>query len=197
MQPVPFGVVGEVYIGGAQLARGYLNQPALTAERFIPDPFSSSEPGRRLYRTGDLARLLSDGNFEFIGRNDFQIKLRGHRIELGEVEAALRRERFVREAVVKTHKNARGEEGLVAYLLVEPDSRLQVNELQDRLEKQLPPYMIPSAFVFLDEFPLTPNGKIDRRALHATDICYKLLTQDMLRRALLTRRWSPLSGLKC
>ena len=125
MQPVPFGVVGEVYIGGAQLARGYLNQPALTAERFVPDPFSSSEPGRRLYRTGDLARLRPDGNFEFIGRNDFQVKLRGYRIELGEVEAALRRERFVREAVVKTHKNGRGEEGLVAYLLVEPDSRLQ------------------------------------------------------------------------
>jgi amino acid adenylation domain-containing protein len=169
MQPVPFGVVGEVYIGGAQLARGYLNQPALTAERFIPDPFSSDEPGRRLYRTGDLARLLSDGNFEFIGRDDFQVKLRGHRIELGEVEAALRRERSVREAVVKTHKNTRGEVSLVAFLLVDPDSRLQVNELQDRLEKQLPAYMIPSAFVFLDEFPLSPNGKIDRRALHATD----------------------------
>ena len=167
MQPVPFGVVGEVYIGGAQLARGYLNQPALTAERFVPDPFS--EPGRRLYRTGDLARLRSDGNFEFIGRNDFQIKLRGHRIELGEVEAALRREKFVREAVVKTHQTARGEKSLVAYLLVEPDSRLQLNELQERLEKQLPPYMIPSAFVCLDEFPLTPNGKLDRRALRATD----------------------------
>ncbi len=168
MQPVPFGVVGEVYIGGAQLARGYLNQPALTAERFIPDPFSS-ESGRRLYRTGDLARLRPDGNFEFIGRNDFQIKLRGHRIESGEVEAALRRELFVREAVVKTQKNARGEEALVAFLLVEPDSRLQVNELQDRLEEQLPPHMIPSAFVLLDEFPLSPNGKIDRRALQATD----------------------------
>ena len=169
MQPVPFGVVGEVYIGGAQLARGYLNQPALTAERFVPDPFSSSEPGCRLYRTGDLARLRPDGNFEFIGRNDFQVKLRGFRIELGEVEAALRRERFVREAVVKTHKNGRGDEGLVAYLLVEPDSRLQPNELQDRLQKQLPAYMIPSAFVFLDEFPITPNGKLDRRALNVTD----------------------------
>jgi amino acid adenylation domain-containing protein len=169
MQPAPFGVIGEVYIGGAQLARGYLNQPALTAERFIPDPFSSSEPGRRLYRTGDLARLRPDGNFEFIGRNDFQIKLRGYRIELGEVEAALRRERFVREAVVKAHRNALGEVNLVAYLLVEPDSTLQLNELQDRLEKQLPPYMIPSAFVLMDEFPLTPSGKLDRRALRATD----------------------------
>jgi amino acid adenylation domain-containing protein len=169
MQPAPFGVIGEVYIGGAQLARGYLNQPALTAERFIPDPFSTDEPGRRLYRTGDLARIRPDGNFEFIGRNDFQIKLRGHRIELGEVEAALRREQFVREAVVKTHQNGHGTDGLVAYLLVEPDSRLQVNELQDRLERQLPPYMIPSAFVFLDEFPVTPSGKIDRRALRATD----------------------------
>ncbi|HET6978705.1 MAG TPA: amino acid adenylation domain-containing protein [Pyrinomonadaceae bacterium] len=169
MQPAPFGVVGEVYIGGAQLARCYLNQPALTAERFVPDPFSSSEPGRRLYRTGDLACLRADGNFEFIGRNDFQIKLRGHRIELGEVEAALRRERFVREAVVKTHQNACGEVSLVAYLLVEPDSSLQLNELQGRLEKQLPPHMIPSAFVCLDEFPLTPSGKLDRRALRATD----------------------------
>ncbi len=169
MQPAPFNAVGEVYIGGAQLARGYLNQPALTAERFIPDPFSSNEPGRRLYRTGDLARLRPDGNFEFIGRNDFQIKLRGHRIELGEVELALRREQLVREAVVKTHTNVRGEASLVAYLLVEPDSRLQLNELQERLEEQLPPYMIPSAFVVLDEFPLTPNGKLDRRALRATD----------------------------
>ncbi len=168
-QPVPFNVVGEVYIGGAQLARGYLNQPALTAERFIPDPFSSNEPGRRLYRTGDLARLRSDGNFEFIGRNDFQVKLRGFRIELGEVEAALRRERFVREAVVKTHKNGRGEASLVAYLLVEPDSRLQPNELQDQLQKHLPSYMIPSAFVFLDEFPLTQTRKIDRNALNVTD----------------------------
>jgi amino acid adenylation domain-containing protein len=167
MQPAPFGVVGEVYIGGAQLARGYLNQPALTAERFVPDLFS--EPGRRLYRTGDLARLSANGNFEFIGRNDFQIKLRGHRIELGEVEAALRRERFVREAVVKAHQNSRGEVSLVAYLLVEPDSRLHLNELQESLEQQLPPYMIPSAFVFLDEFPLTPSGKLDRRALRATD----------------------------
>jgi amino acid adenylation domain-containing protein len=169
MQPVPFGVIGEVYIGGAQLARGYLNQPALTAERFVPDPFSSSEPGRRLYRTGDLARLRPDGNFEFIGRNDFQIKLRGYRIELGEVEAALRREKLVREAVVKTHKNGHAEVSLVAYLLVEPDSKLQLNELQDRLEKQLPPYMVPSAFVLMDEFPLTPSGKLDRRALHTTD----------------------------
>jgi amino acid adenylation domain-containing protein len=169
MQPVPFGVTGELYIGGEQLARGYLNRPGLTAERFIPDPFSSNEPGRRLYRTGDLARLQPDGNFEFFGRNDFQIKLRGHRIEPGEVETALTRERFVREAVVKTHKNARGEQSLVAYLLVEQGSRLPVNELQDRLQKQLPVYMIPSAFVFLDEFPLTPSGKVDRRALRVTD----------------------------
>jgi amino acid adenylation domain-containing protein len=168
MQPVPFGVIGEVYIGGEQLARGYVNDPALTAERFIPDPFSSSEPGRRLYRTGDLARLLANGNFEFIGRNDFQIKMRGFRIELGEVEAALRREKFVREAVVKTHKNARGEEALVAYLLVELHAVLHQSELQERLEKQLPPYMVPSMFVFMDEFPLTPNGKLDRRALHVT-----------------------------
>ncbi len=169
MQPAPFGVIGEVYIGGAQLARGYLNQPALTAERFVPDPFSSSEPGRRLYRTGDLARLRADGNFEFIGRNDFQIKLRGYRIELGEVEAALRRERFVREAVVKTHENGHAEKGLVAFLLVEHESKLQLNELQDRLEKQLPPYMVPSMFVLMDDFPLTPNGKLDRRALHVSD----------------------------
>jgi amino acid adenylation domain-containing protein len=168
MQPAPFGVIGEVYIGGAQLARGYLNQPALTAERFVPDPFSANELGRRLYRTGDLARLLSNGNFEFIGRNDFQIKLRGYRIELGEVEAALRRERFVREAVVKTHTNGHGE-GLIAYLLVEQHSALDTNELQERLEKQLPSYMVPSMFVFMDEFPLTPNGKLDRRALHVSD----------------------------
>jgi non-ribosomal peptide synthetase component F len=169
MQLVPFGVVGELYIGGEQLARGYLNQPALTAERFIPDPFCDNEPGRRLYRSGDLGRLLPDGNFEFIARNDFQIKLRGYRIEPGEVEAALRREKFVREAIVKPHTNARGEVSLVAYLLVEAHSPLQTNELQDRLGKQLPPYMVPSTFVFLDEFPRTPSGKLDRRALSITD----------------------------
>ena len=168
MQPVPLGVTGELYVGGVAAARGYLRRADVTAERFEPDPFAA-ETGARLYRTGDLARHLPDGNIEFLGRSDLQVKVRGYRIEPGEVEAALRRYEEVREAVVKAHDSAGVEKQLVAYLLVEPGSELQPAELRSRLKEQLPAHMVPSAFVFLHELPLTPSGKIDRRALNVPE----------------------------
>ncbi len=161
LEPVPVGVAGELYIGGAGLARGYLKRPDLTADRFLPHPFST-EPGARLYRTGDLAKYLPDGNIEFLGRIDQQIKLRGYRIELGEIETVLGQHPEIEQAVVTL--TAQGsEQRLVAYLVAERE--LQHSELRSYLKERLPDYMIPSAFVQLEELPLTPNGKIDRRAL--------------------------------
>jgi amino acid adenylation domain-containing protein len=167
MQPVPIGVVGELYIGGVGVARGYLNRPELSAEAFIPHPFSRT-PGARLYRTGDLARYRSDGELEFLGRRDHQVKVRGFRIELGEIEAALTQHSSVRECVVI----ARAEQSdtrLVAYLTTQPGETLSIQSLRAFLEGKLPAYMIPAMFVVLDMLPLTPNGKIDRRALPAPD----------------------------
>ncbi len=160
-QPAPVGVAGELYIGGAGLARGYLKRPDLTAERFVPHPFST-EPGARLYRTGDLAKYLPDGNIEFLGRIDQQVKLRGYRIELGEIETVLGQHPEIEQAVVTL--TAQGsEQRLVAYLVAARE--LQHGELRSYLKERLPDYMIPSTFVQLAELPLTPNGKIDRRAL--------------------------------
>ncbi|HEX7814032.1 amino acid adenylation domain-containing protein [Dyella sp.] len=162
-QPVPVGAVGELYIGGAGVARGYLDRPQLTMERFLSDPFSPVADAR-MYRTGDLARFLPDGNIEFLGRNDHQVKIRGYRIELGEIETRLANHRQVHEAVVL----ARGESHdrrLVAYVVGDGDA----NDLRAHLAVELPPYMIPSAFVRLDAFPLTPNGKLDRKALPEPD----------------------------
>ncbi len=165
LEPVPVGVPGELYIGGAGLARGYLKRPDLTAERFVPHPFST-EPGARLYRTGDLAKYLPDGNIEFLGRIDQQIKLRGYRIELGEIETVLGQHPEIEQAVVTL--TAQGSEPrLVAYLVAARE--LQHGELRSYLKERLPDYMIPSAFVQLAELPLTPNGKIDRRALPAPE----------------------------
>jgi amino acid adenylation domain-containing protein len=167
LAPVAVGLVGELYIGGAGVARGYHERPALTAERFIPDPFGG--PGRRLYRTGDRARWRADGSVEFLGRADHQIKLRGHRIELGEIEAQLRECAGVREAVVIVHDRLRedGEERrrLVAYVVVEPGAEAQPLELAADLGRRLPDYMVPSVIVPLGQLPLTDNGKIDRAAL--------------------------------
>jgi amino acid adenylation domain-containing protein/non-ribosomal peptide synthase protein (TIGR01720 family) len=164
LHPVPHGVPGEVYVGGAQLARGYLERPDLTAERFIPDPFGTA--GERLYRTGDIARLLPDGNLEYLDRADNQIKIRGYRVEPGEIAAQLKLEPDVSDAVVvlsKTDESAR----LIAYVLATPECDLAA--VKEALAERLPDYMVPSVLVRLDKWPLTSNGKLDRRALPAPE----------------------------
>ncbi|HEY4423183.1 MAG TPA: amino acid adenylation domain-containing protein, partial [Pyrinomonadaceae bacterium] len=162
MQPVPVGVAGEMYVGGDGVARGYLRQPALTATRFAPHPFST-KPGARLYRTGDLARYLITGELEYLGRIDHQVKIRGFRIELGEIEAVLLTHSGVREAVVMAREDSPGEKRLAAYLILEHTN--SISELRGFLKERLPDYMIPSAFVVLDKLPLSSNGKVDRRRL--------------------------------
>ncbi|HVR97698.1 MAG TPA: amino acid adenylation domain-containing protein, partial [Thermoanaerobaculia bacterium] len=165
-EPVPVGVVGELYIGGDGLARGYLRRPSLTAERFLPDPFAW-DTGTRIYRTGDLARRLPDGEVEFIGRADHQVKVRGYRIELGEIEAALAEHPAVAQAVVVVRPDAAGIAQLVAYLVQAEGKAASVGNLRASLRESLPEYMIPSTFVTLSAFPLTPNGKVDRKSLPA------------------------------
>ena len=164
MQPIPSGEVGELYVGGIGLGRGYLNRPDMTAERFVPD-FISGEAGERLYRTGDLARLSADGTLEYVGRTDQQVKLRGVRIELGEIENLLRRHPNVRQAIVIVREDKDGDRRLVAYVVGSPDSSVGISELRNYLQTKLPDGMIPSAFVIMDTLPLTPNGKIDRLSL--------------------------------
>ncbi len=161
---VPVGVVGELHIGGDGVARGYLNRPELTREKFIADPFTTGHAGR-LYRTGDLARYLADGNIEFLGRIDNQVKIRGYRIELGEVEAMLCRAPSVRDAVVLAREDTPGDRKLVAYITATPLHSPSVQSLRRFLKTNLPDFMIPSTFIFLDSLPLTPNGKWDRKAL--------------------------------
>jgi amino acid adenylation domain-containing protein len=163
MRPVPRGVAGELYVGGVGVARGYLGRPALTAERFVPDPLSP-EPGGRAYRTGDRVRRRADGALDFLGRNDDQVKVRGVRIEPGEVEAALTRDPAVREAVVGAPADRHGERRLVAWI-VPADDALDVAALRARLRDVLPEHMVPASFVEMGALPLTPNGKVDRRAL--------------------------------
>jgi hypothetical protein len=166
-QPVPVGVPGELYIGGAGLARGYLNDPDLTAERFLPDPFSAV-PGARLYRTGDRCRWLADGSLEFLGRLDQQVKVRGQRVEVGEVEAALASHPAVREAAVVVDADGTGGQRLIAYLAAHTENGSPVEEiLRLHLHERLPVYMVPSAFVVLPALPRTPGGKVDRQALPA------------------------------
>ena len=166
LNPVPLGVPGELYIGGAGLARGYWNHPELTAERFVPNPLAQ-QSGERLYRTGDLVRYRADGNLEFLRRLDHQIKIRGHRIELGEIEAILEELPNVRQAVVLAREDDPGEKSLVAYVVAKPEATISADELQLLLKQRIPDYMVPGAFVLLDEMPLTPNGKINRKALPA------------------------------
>jgi hypothetical protein len=162
-EPLPVGVPGELLIGGEGVVRGYHERPDLTAERFIPDPFT---PGARLYRTGDLARWQADGTIDFLGRLDHQVKIRGYRIELGEIEARLAAIAGIREAVVIAREDTPGDLRLVAYL-IGTSGPMADAALRASLGESLPEFMVPSAFVFLDHYPQTPNGKIDRKALPA------------------------------
>ena len=169
MQPVPIGVHGDLYIGGDGLARGYLNRPEMMTERFIQNPFSD-DTGSRLYRTGDRARYRPGGQIEFLGRYDNQVKIRGHRIELGEIEHVLNQHSSVKESViVACDRGSSGEPELVGYVVCSAEPAPSASELRRFLQEQLPDYMIPSLFSFLDALPLTPNGKIDRNALPPPD----------------------------
>jgi non-ribosomal peptide synthetase component F len=183
MQPVPIGVAGELYLGGAGVTAGYLNQPTETAARFVTDPFAG-DVDSRLYRTGDLARYLADGNVEFLGRVDTQVKVRGYRVELGEIESALSACDGIRQAVVTArlfpgtagvqpaddlNSAAVVDNRLVAYLVTSGAEPPNLDALRTTLKQKLPDYMVPSAFVLLSSLPLTPNGKIDRAALPAPD----------------------------
>ena len=167
MQPAPVGITGELYIGGAGIARGYLNRPQLTAERFVPHPFSQ-QSGARLYRSGDLVRWRQDGELEYVGRIDEQVKVRGYRIEIGEVEAVLRSHPSVSSCVVIAREEESGERRLVGYVVsAAGEPQAKISELRRYLGEKLPEYMIPAVFIELDELPLTVNGKVDRRALPA------------------------------
>ena len=164
LEPVPVGVAGELYIGGHGVARGYLGRPDLSALRFVPDPFALQR-GARLYKTGDLARWLPDGTLEFLGRMDFQVKVRGFRVELGEIENVLARHPAVRHAVVVAQPDQGGQSRLVAYVVSSDAESVSASSLRSHLRQHLPDYMVPGVFVPLDALPRTPNGKIDRKAL--------------------------------
>ncbi|AVH69209.1 non-ribosomal peptide synthetase [Nostoc sp. 'Lobaria pulmonaria (5183) cyanobiont'] len=163
-QPVPVGVPGMLYLGGAGLARGYLNKPELTANKFIPNPYTN-QPGERLYKTGDQARYLPNGEIEYIGRIDYQVKVRGFRIELGEIEALIHQYPAVKETVVVVSEDSGDSKRLVAYVVPQTEQTLTISKLRDFLESKLPSYMIPGTFIILEALPLTPNGKLDRKAL--------------------------------
>lgn len=167
-QPVPLGVSGEIFIGGVQVGRGYFNRDELTVERFLPDPFVR-EPGARMYRTGDLGRWRADGNIEYIGRNDFQVKLRGFRIELGEIESNLVAHESVAQAVVIAREDRPGDVRLVAYVVARQGAQVDPARLTAHLKARLPDYMVPQHFIAMDAIPLSPNGKVERRSLPAPD----------------------------
>jgi amino acid adenylation domain-containing protein len=177
-EPVPLGVGGELYIAGAGLTRGYSDHPELTAERFLPNPYSR-EPGARMFRTGDLARYRADGALEFLGRADYQVKIRGFRIELGEIEAVLGQHETVRRSVVVVHRDTGGDKRLVAYIVPFAGAKFESKDLRAFMQRKLPEYMIPSLLIELSELPLTPSGKINRRALPAPEFAAQL-KQDYL-----------------
>ncbi|HEV2707207.1 MAG TPA: amino acid adenylation domain-containing protein, partial [Pyrinomonadaceae bacterium] len=194
LQPVPVGVAGELYAGGAGIARGYSNRPDLTAERFIPHLYSS-EPGARLYRTGDRVRMLASGEIEYLGRFDHQVKIRGYRIELGEIEAVLSEQEGVREAAVVVREDEAGDKRLVGYVATNEGEHISAPELRQRLQKKLPEYMIPSAFVMLEKLPQTASGKVNRPALPAPELRRDALAESFVAprtpiEELLARIWS-------
>ena len=199
MQPAPTGVSGELYIGGDGLARGYHNNPELTARSFVPDPFADRD-GARLYRTGDLVKRAADGSIQFLGRLDSQVKVRGYRIELGDIESHLNQHPDVKNAVVVVHESSVSSKRLVAYFV--PDGKgITAKDLRDYLAGELPGYMVPSAFVRLDRFPLTPNGKIDRKALKTTEILEEERTSELRKprdeiEQKLIRIWENVLGVK-
>lgn len=191
-QVVPIGVAGELYLGGVGLARGYFNRPDLTTERFIPHPFKD---GERLYRTGDLVRYINDRNLEYIGRIDNQVKIRGFRIELGEIEAALHDHSSVKEAVVLVKEDRPGDKQLVAYVVGEGDT----GEWREYLKKQLPHYMVPAYFFQIEGMPLTPNGKVNRKAL--LELEEQFISEDITSsrtpvEELIVSVWSQVLGIK-
>ncbi len=172
---VPIGVVGELYVGGDGLARGYLHRPELNAEKFIANSYSPSE---RLYRTGDLAKYAADGNIEFVGRIDFQVKIRGFRIEIGEVEAAIARQEHVQDVIVIVKDDPLGNKSLIAYVVAKPETALTVSQLRNFLKENLPDYMIPADFVVMDKLPLTANGKVDKKALPSPEDLRSQIADD-------------------
>lgn len=196
---VPIGVTGTLYIGGPGVSRGYLNRPDLTRERFIADPFSS-EPGAILYDTGDLARFRADGRIEYLGRNDSQVKVRGFRIELPEIETVINELPEIADVAV-IQEGSGEDQRLVAYLVAREEQRLSVNEIKDRLKSRLPGYMVPSAFVYLDRLPLTPNGKVDRKRLPARtderpDLRIEFTAAATDTQKFLVALWQELLGIK-
>jgi amino acid adenylation domain-containing protein/non-ribosomal peptide synthase protein (TIGR01720 family) len=197
LNPVPPGVVGELYLGGASLARGYWGRPALTAERFVPHPYAA-EPGERLYRTGDLGRHRADGEIEFLGRVDQQVKVRGQRVELGEIEATLLQHPGVAQAVVAQHQPARGEKRLVGYVVGRERVTLDVFQLSTFLRARLPEAMVPASLQLLPALPLTPNGKLDRKALPAPEglPARAYVAPRSASERLLCELWAELLGLE-
>jgi amino acid adenylation domain-containing protein len=200
LERTPVGIAGELYIGGDGLARGYLNRPDLTAERFVPNPFCSESP-TRLYRTGDLVRYLPDGNIEFIGRKDYQVKIRGFRIEPGEIENALAEHPAVQRAIVTAREDMLGEKRLVAYVVSHHKEAVTPTELRTFLKTRLPDYLVPSALMIMDEFALTPNGKIDRERLPVPDGArpesqISFLAPRNFREVQLTQIWERLLGIQ-
>ncbi len=199
LNPVPIGVLGELHIGGMGLARGYLNKPELTVERFIANPFND-DPHARLYKTGDLVRWLPDGNIEYLGRTDHQVKIRGFRIELGEIEVVLEQHSEIKDVVVMAREDTPGDKRLVAYLVYQSGSQIIPNDLSKYLHHNLPDYMIPTRYVDLEVLPLTPNGKVDHKALPVPEVtpreldeCYVVPTTPQ--EELMALLWAKILGL--